>query len=1193
MKTSSSPQKLLGKLALGFFLLGLIALAGSLGSFVHRTRSTARVAPATFSEQARTQNEIGQHQNLSLATASPAAPNRSQSPEKAKVGSAAPLATAGGPEDSSGTTSLSDLDERPSGPGREREGAESRLKEMKAPIPEGDAGEEGGRQAWFYEQRAYPLQTIPRAARAQAIRQLEQLENDGGRLNRLGVEAAGGALEPNAQVAWTALGPAPIGVGSTFGPGNVPTSGRVSAIALAPGYNGSTNQTVYVGGAQGGVWRSQDNGANWTPLIDDQPSLAVGALAIDPTNPNIIYVGTGEGNQSGDSYYGAGLLKSLDGGVTWTQITGPVSPTGLQVPAFLNASFLKIVIDPTTPSTVYLCTYTGSTSGASGGSGRSSVPAGNHGVWKSIDGGANWRNLNPSNSDIDRSATDLVLDPQNPQRVLAALLSQGIFRSTTGGEPGSWEKLAGSLPTTGFTRIALATGPPLAPSTSATVYAALAANDANGSLVGIFKSTDFGTTWTKVTTPSNSGQNDYNLALAVDPVDANLVYFCTSANRAYTDGAVQRSRDGGTTWTAISRGNGSGGLHPDSHAIVISPTNRNTVFTGNDGGIWRTDNATDQAVGWTSLNRTLNITQFQGVALHPTDPNILLGGTQDNGTNRYNGSSTWFNSDSGDGGFALIDQSNPQVMYHTYFNENNSGGTRAQIGPVISFDGGNSWNNVRGCFGCAAQPGNINPSDRVGFYAPMALHPGINDPTTGNVIYFGTHRLYRSSDQGLTWTGLGASTDGFGADLTKNLSGFNSRLSAIAAHPRLDGNTTPPGEVVWVGTNDGLVQVTTNAGLLAGATFTNVTKAPLPNRFVTDIALDPANQQRAFVTYSGFNTNTPEAPGHVFATADQGATWTNISGDLPDVPVTSIALNPVRANTLYIGTDIGVFQTTDGGGTWVRLSNGMPKVATFMVRYHAASGSLIAATHGRGMYRLALNRTASVVSAASFSGATLAREAIVASFGTGLATSIQAATSIPLPTTLVGTRVVVRDSAGVERLAPLFFVSAGQINYQIPPGTANGTATVIITSGDGTVSVGAVTITPVAPSLFSANSDGQGAAAAYAVRVKADGTQVTESVLQFDGTKFVPRPIDLGPAGESVFVILYGTGIRNRSALSGVSARVGGVEARADYAGPAPGFVGLDQLNVLIPRSLVGRLETDIAVVVDGKAANAVRVSIK
>ncbi|HWQ32313.1 MAG TPA: hypothetical protein VNQ79_05475 [Blastocatellia bacterium] len=1070
-----------------------------------------------------------------------------------------------------------------------------RLSQSHAPLSLEEADEWQRPSEWFYAQRAYPLRNIPPAARQHALEQLER-EEQRMRDERAASAPEAAALNAAALPAWTPLGPAPIGQGQTFGNPRVAVSGRVSTIIPDPGYNGTTNQTVYLGAAQGGVWRSRDGGATWTPMTDDQPSLAMGALAIDPTNPNIIYAGTGEGHRSADSYYGAGLLKSADGGATWTLITGPVSAAEPRLPAFQNAAIAQIVIDPAAPATLFLCTTFGNTAGASGGSGQ--APLGQAGLWKSTDGGMNWRNVDPGGTNGMFSAHDVLIDPLNHNRVFAAMRTIGLYRSAAGGEPGTWERLAGGLPdptdntsNSPFRRIALAAGPPVAPSTNATIYAAYAGRDDN--LLGIFRSTDGGTTWTKVNSPQTQGQANYNLALATDPGDSSVVYYGTQVNNVNTGGTLWRSRDGGQTWTDLSAGNGaSGGLHADTHWIAVSPANRNVLFTANDGGVWRTDNATADTVAWTSLNRSLNLTQFQSVALHPTDPNLLIGGTQDNGTNRYNGQPEWFQARGGDGGFALIDQSNPQVIYHTFFNQNNENSQRPQIGLEVSFNGGTTWTR-RGCFNCTAAQGNFNPADRVSFYAPMAQHTGFTG-ANGNVIYFGTHRLYRSADQGATWTGLGASADSFGADLTKG-SGFTAVITAIAAHPLLAQNTNPPGELVWIGTGDGLVQLTTNAGALSGASFTNVTKAPLPNRFITDIALDAGDQKRAFVTYSGFNSATPATPGHVFMTADQGATWTDISGNLPDVPVTSIAPDPALKNKFYIGTDLGVFQTSDGGATWVRLGDGMPKVAVFMLRYHAASRSLIAATHGRGMYRLPLPAGAQTsVSAASYNRSGLAAESIAAAFGSNLATTTEAAAGLPLPTELAGTRVLVRDSAGVERLAPLFFVSPQQINYQLPPGTAAGTAVITITSGDGTVSSGTEQIATVAPGLFAANSDGQGVAAAYAVRVR-NGTQTVEQVFEFSDAqkKFVFKPLDLGPAGDTVVLVLFGTGIRGRSAQSAVSCQIGGANAEVQYASVAPGFIGLDQVNAVIPRSLTGRGEVDVALTADGRASNAVRISLR
>lgn len=1047
-----------------------------------------------------------------------------------------------------------------------------------------DAEQEGGgrrREDWFHYQRAYPAREIPPGA---TMRMREQLESEEARV-RQSRSLLGLAAEPQQQMVWAALGPAPIAQGQTFGAQASPVSGRVTAIALDPGYNGTTNQTVYLGAAQGGLWRSTDNGTNWVPLLDNQPSLAVGAIAIDPVNPNVLYVGTGEGNRSGDTYYGQGLLKSTDGGATWTQIVGPVSTTAPGLPAFINCSFMTIEIDPTNTSTLYVATNIGLLSSSAGGAGI--VAIGNRGIWKSTDGGLNWRNLNPGNFDVDRSGTDVLIDPRKPQRIFSAVLNVGIFRSDQGGEPNTWTKLEGGWPATNttnptFTRIELAAGPPIQPSTESTLYAAFAAP--NDDLLGIWRSTDGGNVWNKVTTPQTSGQASYNLELTVDPTDGNTVYYGTQANSTNSSGTVFRSRNGGQSWSDLSQGDGTDGLHADTHAIAVSQANPNILFTGSDGGVWRTNNAQASPVTWKSLNPSLNITQFQSIALHPTNPNFVIGGTQDNGTNLFTGQLSWNLIRGGDGGFALIDQSNPLVLYHTFFNVNNAD-DRAQIGPEISLNGGATWSR-RGCFGCSASQGNFNPADRVSFYAPMAQNIGFTGPS-GNVIYLGTHRLYRSANQGVTWTGLGASGDGFGTDLTKG----TGRLTTVAAHPIL----TTLEEIVWTGSSDGSVQFTTSADALSNATFTNVTKGPLPNRYITDIGLDRSNTQRALVTFSGFSSTTATTPGHVFLTTNRGTSWSDISSNLPDVPVNSVAIHPTSGNTIYIGTDLGVFQTTNNGGSWERLGNGMPRVAALMVRYHAATNTLYAATHGRGVYRLTTSRSLATVSAASFSATAIASETIVAAFGTELATKTELATSVPLPTVLAGTRVVVRDAAGIERQAPLFFVAANQVNFLIPSGTTAGDATINITSNDGTVSAGTVQVSTVAPSLFTANSSGRDVAAGFALRVQANGAQVNEPINRFDSAqnKFVSVPIDVGIANNQIFLVLFGTGLRFRTSLAGVTATVGGMPLSVQFAGPQGGFVGLDQINVLLPASLAGRGEVDLVLTVDGKIANTVKINLK
>ncbi|MGE0128039.1 MAG: hypothetical protein AB7U82_08165 [Blastocatellales bacterium] len=1073
----------------------------------------------------------------------------------------------------------SDIDgERSLDSGFEIEGSGEKLNELKR------------RDEWLYFQRAYPAEEIPAEA---GIRMIEQLEREEARLEQL--RAGSGAEAPDQQMVWASIGPQPVLNFPTFGTPRSSVSGRVSAVALDPRYDGVNNQTVYIGGAQGGVWKSTDNGANWTPLTDSQPSLAMGAIAVDPKNPNVIYAGTGESSSCALCYYGAGLLKSTDGGSTWTQITGPVSTIDPKVPAFLNAGFTSIAIDPVNTSVIFV--GTGATAAGNRNAEPVAAPVGQVGLWKSTDGGNTWRNVDPGGTNGATRCHDIIIDPQNNNRVYAAMRATGVFVSNSGGEPGTWQRLTNGLPepgasaaSTNFRRINLAFGPGAGIAAGITLYAAYASTD--GELLGIWRSTNGGGNWSQVTNPQRPGQANYNLDIAVDPTDGRLVYYGTSVNSANTGGTLFRSRNSGDSWEDISRGNGqTGGLHPDTHQIVIAPTNRNIIFTGNDGGVWRTNNATANTVPWIQLNNTLGITQFTSVALHPTNANLLIGGTQDNGTLRYQGNVSWNFVDVGDGGASLIDQSNPQVMYHTYFNVNNEDGERPVIGPAISTTGGglNSW-TFRGCLDCTAREGGFNPADRVAFYAPMALSTGFTG-ANGNAVYFGAHRLYRSSDRGVTWDGLGQSADNFGADLTKG----QGVITAIAAHPGLNNATSPPGEVVWVGTSDGLIQVTSNAGALDNATFSNVTKSPLPNRFVSDIALDAGNRQRAVAVFSGFDSVTPSTPGHVFVTNNLGATWQNISGNLPDVPVNSVALHPTLSGTIYIGADLGVFQTTDGGATWTRLSAGMPRVAAFMVRYHNASNTLFAATHGRGVFKLTTARSATTVSAANFSASSIATEAIVATFGVGLATRVDAPISLPLPVSLSGTRVIVSDSAGADRAAPLFFVAPLQVNYQVPPGTAPGLATIIVTSGDGIISSGAVQVASVAPSLFSANSSGKDAAAGFALRVRADGSQENAPINQFDSgqNKFVPAPIDLGPSTDQVFLVLFGTGFRFRSSLTGVTATIGGVGSEVLFAGDQGGFVGLDQANIRIPRSLIGRGEVDVALTVDGKPTNILKINIK
>jgi uncharacterized protein (TIGR03437 family) len=1044
------------------------------------------------------------------------------------------------------------------------------------------------REEWFYKQRAYPLAEIPTGAHNEANAQADELDRltVERRRNRLGAAAA---LQQTND--WTALGPQPIRLGQTFGVRNA-VSGRVTAIALDPRYDGVNNKTVYVGGAQGGVWKSLDNGASWTPITDGLPTQAIGALAVDPINPNVVWVGTGEANRSGDSYYGAGLFKSVNGGTTWSQIVGPVSTFAPKEPVFLNCTFGAIAIHPTKPDTVFVATNVGFHLNASDIVGQ--APLGNRGIWRTTDGGKTWLNVNPTQNRLDLLGSDVVIDPKNPSRVYLALVSEGIFRSDNDGSLLSWKELSRGLPARFdkdgkrvYERIKFAIGPSLGGSANSTIYAAIAAP--NDTLLGVYRSTDNGENWIRFAAPP-SGQANYNLAFGADPTNGNVVYYGTNANPAYNGGVLYRSNNAAEGWRDITLGETSGGLHPDAHVVAISKNNPNIMFNGNDGGIWRTDNALASVPIWINCNSGLNITQFQSVAVDPYTSNNVIGGTQDNGTNGFYGSSVWEHLDDGDGGAVVIDQSNPQVLYHTYFNV--SFGGEAIIGPVISFDGGLSWDE-RGCFPCdKVIQGNFNPNDRVAFYAPMTANTAYGGES-GNVIYFGTNRVYRTSDRGVTWIGLGPSADGFGQSLTR-LTG-RGVVTTIAAFPSR-GGIDPAGEIVWAGTDDGRVSVTANAHLLDKAVWFDVTRG-LPNRFVSDIAVDPRNPQRAIVTFSGFNRSTPTTPGHIFVTDNTGATWTDISGDLPDTPLNSVILDPFKANTFYVGTDLGVYFTTDRGKTWARLGSSLPRVAVLQMRYHLATGSLVAATHGRGVWRMAVNPTSiATVSAASFSGGAVTPESIVSSFGQNLASASVSASTNPLPTTLGGTRVFVRDAFGAERPAGIFFVSPAQVNFQVPLATAAGEAMVTIINGSGQASIGFMRVSLVAPSIFTSNASGTGVPAGVVYRIR-NGVANYEPLVQRVGNEWQSVAVDVSNTAEQVYLVLFGTGFRYRSGVNAAAVKLSApqwaLDAPVTYAGAQGSLVGLDQLNVRIPSSANGRGTVTLQLTVEGRAANPVTVRFR
>ncbi len=341
------------------------------------------------------------------------------------------------------------------------------------------------------------------------------------------------------------------------------------------------------------------------------------------------------------------------------------------------------------------------------------------------------------------------------------------------------------------------------------------------------------------------------------------------------------------------------------------------------------------------------------------------------------------------------------------------------------------------------------------------------------------------------------------------------------------------------------------------------------------------NRENAFTEVAVFNPQSQAATVTLNVFKTDGSTVGTATLDVP----------PNGFHTDLVDSIIEASYGQQGG--YFTLRSTQPVIAS--AAFGALSGTMLAALPGQAFDPALFTRMATTVSAAHYKGLELAAESIVSAFGTAMAPGTAPATSLPLPTELAGTTVRVQDSAGVARLAPLFYVGPQQINYLIPLGTALGTATITITSSDGTTSTGTADITRVVPGFFTANQDGAGAPAGFAIRVKANGAQSREPLSRLDATtgKQVPAPIDLGPEGEVFILELYGTGIRGRSAQTAVSATMGGIAAGIDYADRQPGYLGLDQVNIRVPRSLIGRGEVDLVLTVEGKPANAVRIHIR
>ncbi len=724
---------------------------------------------------------------------------------------------------------------------------------------------------------------------------------------------------------WTPIGPDPIPNGQTTA-FSTPVSGRTVAIVVHP----TNPDIVYVGTAQGGIYRSLNGGASWTAIFDNAASLAVSALALAPSDPTILYVGTGESSGSCDSYFGVGLYR-INNADTAPVLNGPFNPpvtTGIAgTTAFTGRAISAIAVHPTNADIIFV----GTTSGI-GGMGCDQLattvpPLALRGLYRSFNatsGAPAFEKIRVSgdgsvapDASGNRNTHDVKLDPNDPNRLVL------WYSGATGAGNGGVFVTANALaPVPVFTNTLASTASfirgELAVTTQGGVTKWMVANgeSSNGR---IRRSLDGGMTWSATLGGAGycGGQCFYDIAIGMPPGDTATVLLGGAAGT----GIMQRSTNGGASFVQAANG-----LHADTHAITFAPSNPDIVYEGSDGGIYKSVN---RGQTWTSLNTAgFSATQFQGLDIHPTDANFTIGGTQDNGTNWYKPDGTWFRVDFGDGGMAVIDQNAADVtnvtMYHTYFNQVGAMAYAKVTNTASAFDG--NW-PFYGCGFGGVIPNGMSCSDgAVLFYAPLVRGPG-----NPNTLYFGSDRLYRSANAGVTMTL--ASQGPFQSGVP---------VSAIGIAPGNDNRRI-------VGLRNGRVFSTATGG----SPLAEITGA-IPAKYVSRVVFDPTNPNIAYLTLAGFGL----APGqHVWRTTDitNAAAWTVAGNGIPDVPVNSIAVDPLFPATLYAATDIGVYRSTDSGANWSPFMTGMPIVACFDIAIQPTNRILRVATHGRGMFERLLD----------------------------------------------------------------------------------------------------------------------------------------------------------------------------------------------------------------------------------------------
>ncbi len=681
-------------------------------------------------------------------------------------------------------------------------------------------------------------------------------------------------------------------------------SGRVMSIAVNP----RNKFEYYVGVASGGVWKTVNDGTTWTPVFDKEGSYSIGWVTLDPNDPAVVWVGAGESNSQRSVAYGDGIYRSDDGGKNWQNL-------GLKKSEHIG----RVVIDPRDSKVVYVAAE-----------GPLWGPGGDRGLYKSADGGKTWKAVLTISENT--GVADVVIDPSNPDIIYAAtyqrrhvftLIDGGpesaIYKSTDAGA--TWNKLKSGLPTVDMGRIGLA----VSAADPSVVYATIEAADGKG---GIFQSEDGGATWERKN--EFDAQAQYYARIFTDPKNVDRIFVMNVS--------LRESLDGGKTLHKVEETN----HHGDNHAMWIDPDNTKHWLFGSDGGMYET---WDDAKNW-QFKANLPTVQFYDVAVDNALPFYnVCGGTQDNfswcgpeRTRNINGivNSDWFVTTGGDGFRSAVDPVDPNTIY-----------SESQYGVLVRHDKPTGQELV-------LQPleGKGEPPLRWNWDSPVII-----SPHSHTRLYFAANELFRSDDRGDTWKAISG-------DLTrqidrnklpvmgkvwdpdavaKNVStSFYGNIVALAESPKKEG-------LIYVGTDDGLIQVTADGG----QSWTKYETFPgIPD--TTYVGRLAASQFEVNTVYATFdNHKNEDFKPYLLKSTDAGKTWTSIAGNLPENgTVLAFAEDPVNANLLFAGTEFGAFFTVDGGSHWVQLKGGLPTIAVRDMVLQAREGDLVIATFGRGFYVL-------------------------------------------------------------------------------------------------------------------------------------------------------------------------------------------------------------------------------------------------